>query len=62
MSDITANTPLTGGSAPGTDCQPWYQSSVDYALQNGILKTDDFAGSYDRACTRAEFAGLLCRA
>lgn len=53
---------LTGGSAPGTDCQPWYQSSVDYALQNGILKTDDFAGSYDRACTRAEFAGLLCRA
>ena len=42
---------LTGGSAPGTDCQPWYQSSVDYALQNGILKTDDFAGSYDRAAT-----------
>ena len=41
---------------------PWYQVYVDYALENGMIRTDEFTISdYNRASTRAEMAYLFAR-
>jgi len=51
--DTTAFTP------PGTD-GPWYQSSVDYAIGTGMIKSGDFT-DYNRYATRAEMAYIFSR-
>ena len=40
---------------------PWYQTYVDYALQNGII-TEGAFDSYTRKITRAEMADIFTRA
>ena len=43
--------------------KPWYQTYVDYALANGIIKAGEFtADDYNRNITRAEMAGIFARA
>ncbi len=43
--------------------KPWYQTYVDYALANGIIKAGEFtADDYGRNITRAEMAGIFARA
>ena len=43
--------------------KPWYQTYVDYALANGIVKEGDFTpADYTRNITRAEMAGLFAHA
>lgn len=39
----------------------WYQTYVDYAIENGIIKKDDF-DRYDRVATRAEMAYIFAHA
>lgn len=40
---------------------PWYQTYVDYAVDNGIIRSNDFA-NYNVACTRAQMAYILYNA
>lgn len=49
------------GTAAFASSKPWYQSCLDYAIANGIVKTGEFS-DFSRAATRAEVAGLFARA
>ena len=51
----------TTGSASFTQGSPWYQVYVDYAVQNGILTSGQFA-DYNANATRRQFAGILAKA
>lgn len=48
------------GSANFETSSPWYQSYVDYAVQNGIMQAG--YSNYDAAASRAQFATLLAAA
>ena len=41
---------------------PWHQSYADYALENGILSSEEEFGPLSAAATRAQFAVILSRA
>lgn len=47
------------GTLPNSD--PWYQSAVEYAVQNGIITQNQFP-DYTATATRAQLAGLLAKA
>lgn len=47
-----------GGDGVLPKSQPWYQSAVDYALENALISAAQFS-DYTAAATRAELAGLL---
>lgn len=49
-----------GGSGAFSSSTPWYQSAVDYAVQNGIIMQNQFS-SFTAAATRAQVADLLAR-
>lgn len=40
----------------------WYQTYLDYAVENGILTAEDEFASYTRPATRAQFVTILARA
>jgi hypothetical protein len=50
------------GYADFTNGSPWYQTYVDYAVDNGIIASSDYAYSYDDYCTRADFAYIFANA
>lgn len=47
-----------GGDGVLPESTPWYQSAVDYALENKLISAGQFT-DYTAAATRAELAGLL---
>ncbi|MBM6870143.1 S-layer homology domain-containing protein [Pseudoflavonifractor phocaeensis] len=47
-----------GDPVPTTDCQPWYQNAVNYALEQGILTRGEYK-DYTAPATRADMAGLF---
>lgn len=49
-----------GGNGVFPSSTPWYQSAVDYAVQNGIVTENQFS-SFTAAATRAQLADLLAR-
>ena len=51
----------TGSDSNFVQGTPWYQTYVDYALRNNIIKSGDFT-DYTAACTRAQMAYILCNA
>ena len=51
-----------GGTGVLPASNPWYQSAIDYCVQNGLMTRDEFGTSYKRNVTRAEMATLLVRA
>ncbi len=50
----------SGGSGEFRRSEPWYKVYTDYALDNGILTSDDW--DYNAATTRRDFAAILCAA
>ncbi len=50
-----------GGDGQFVQGNPWYQVYVDYAVENGIINSDDFS-NYNRAATRAEMAYIFAYA
>lgn len=50
-----------GGTGEFPESTPWYQSAVDYAIENGIIAQGQFS-NYTAAATRAQLAGLLALA
>lgn len=51
----------TTGQSTLTNGEPWYQTYVDYALENGIVQAGDFT-SYTAKVTRGQMAYLFSRA
>ena len=51
----------TTGQSTLTNGEPWYQTYVDYALENGIVQPGDFT-SYTAKATRGQMAYLFSRA
>ena len=51
----------TTGQSTLTNGEPWYQTYVDYALENGIVQAGDFT-SYTAKATRGQMAYLFSRA
>lgn len=51
----------TTGQSTLTNGTPWYQTYVDYALENGIIQAGDFA-NYNAQVTRAQMAYIFCNA
>jgi len=49
------------GSNTLTNGTPWYQTYVDYAIDNGIIKDGDFS-NYNANITRADMAYIFSRA
>lgn len=49
----------TTGTSTLQNGTPWYQPYVDYALEQGIIRSDDF-DSYTAKATRAEMAYIFC--
>ena len=50
-----------GDNADFSGGDPWYQSYVDYAIQNGIIAAGAYS-TYVPAATRAQFASILAAA
>ncbi len=54
-----------GGDGSFEQGTPWYKEYIEYAVENGIVKQDDFNGNYGRPATRAEaayiFSGAVSR-
>jgi len=48
-----------GGDGSFSQGTPWYKVYVDYAVENGIIKREDFNGNYGRPATRAEAAYIF---
>lgn len=53
-----------GNAVPNTNCSPWYQNALVYALENGILvhPNGDYDAPYTQAITKYELAVMLCTA
>lgn len=51
----------TTGQSTLTNGTPWYQTYVDYALENGIIQAGDFA-NYNAQVTRAQMAYIFFNA
>lgn len=51
----------TTGQSTLTNGEPWYQTYVDYAIENGIVQAGDFT-SYTAKATRSQMAYLFSRA
>ena len=51
----------TTGQSTLTNGEPWYQTYVDYAIENGIVQSGDFT-SYTAKATRGQMAYLFSRA
>ena len=51
----------TTGQSTLTNGEPWYQTYVDYAIENGIVQAGDFT-SYTAKATRGQMAYLFSRA
>lgn len=51
----------TTGQSTLTNGEPWYQTYVDYALENGIVQAGDFT-SYTAKATRGQMAYIFSRA
>ena len=49
------------GSESFVQGSPWYQVYVDYAVENGIIGTNEYS-NYDAKATRAQFACILAAA
>lgn len=49
------------GKAEFEQSDPWYQTYVDYATENGIIAEGDFS-DYTKAATRAQFAYIMAKA
>lgn len=49
------------GKAEFEQSDPWYQTYVDYATENGIIAEDDYS-DYTKAATRAQFACIMAKA
>ena len=47
--------------SPGSEGEPWYQPYVDYAIENGIIRSGDFA-NYNAAISRADMAYIFANA
>jgi len=48
-----------GGDGSFSQGTPWYKAYVDYAVENGLIKREDFNGNYGRPATRAEAAYIF---
>ena len=51
----------TTGQSTLTNGEPWYQTYVDYAIENGIVQSGDFT-SYTAKATRGQMAYIFSRA
>lgn len=51
----------TTGQSTLTNGTPWYQTYVDYAIENGIIRAGDFS-NYNAQVTRAQMAYIFCNA
>lgn len=51
----------TSGRSTLTNGTPWYQTYVDYAIENGIIRAGDFS-NYNAQVTRAQMAYIFCNA
>lgn len=51
----------TTGQSTLTNGDPWYQTYVDYAIDNGIVAAGDFT-NYNAKITRAQMAYIFCNA
>lgn len=51
----------TTGQSTLTNGEPWYQTYVDYAIENGIVQAGDFT-SYTAKATRGQMAYIFSRA
>lgn len=51
----------TTGQSTLTNGEPWYQTYVDYAVENGIVQSGDFT-SYTAKATRGQMAYIFSRA
>jgi PKD repeat protein len=40
---------------------PWYKVYIDYAIDNGIIRANDFGKDYERYATRGEMAYIFSR-
>ena len=49
------------GTAVSGQSSPWYQVYVDYAVDNGIIRSGQYS-NYSAAATRAQFASILAAA
>lgn len=49
------------GTAEFEQSDPWYQTYVDYATENGIIAEGDYS-DYTKAATRAQFAYIMAKA
>ena len=49
------------GKADFVQGEPWYRVYVDYAVENGIIASDEFT-DYNATATRRQFAGILVKA
>lgn len=49
------------GKAEFQQSTPWYQSYVDYAMENGIISAGQFS-DYNANITRRNFVGIMCHA
>lgn len=49
------------GKAEFEQSDPWYQTYVDYATENGIIAEGDYS-DYTKAATRAQFACIMAKA
>ena len=60
MADRVHEIYATGGSTLENG-SPWYQPYVDYAIENGIIRSGDFA-NYNAAISRADMAYIFANA
>ena len=51
----------TTGQADFPQSNPWYQSYVDYAVENGIIRAGQFS-DYNAYISRRDFVGIMCHA
>ena len=49
------------GKAEFEQSSPWYQTYVDYAIENGIIAKGDYS-DYTKTATRAQFASIMAKA
>ena len=47
-----------GQELPSTDCSPWYQNMVDYAVDKGIINADEF-DDYSAKATRGDMIDVF---
>ena len=50
-----------GQSQPFAQSSPWYQTYIDYAVEQGILSSAGEFDNYNREATRGQFAAILAR-